>query len=82
MRKGNRPIDVMLFLGSYFGCGAASLVARRATYVVDGWFFGHFFGRWKGQCAHMLIPVWLTCGSESSENFNLVIFGHIGSHEW
>ena len=30
----------------------ASLVARRATYVVDGRFFGHFFWKVEGSSAH------------------------------
>ena len=29
-----------------------SLVARRATYVVDGRFFGHFFWKVEGSSAH------------------------------
>ena len=41
-----------------------SLVARRATYVVDGWFFGHFFWKLEGtvhigvnsHVAHMWLP--------------------------
>ena len=24
-----------------------------------------FFGRWRGQCAHTLIPMWLMCGSRT-----------------
>ena len=27
-------------------------------WLTDG-FFITFFGRWRGQCAHTLIPVWL-----------------------
>ena len=27
-------------------------MARRATYVVDGWFFGHFFWKVEGSSAH------------------------------
>ena len=43
-----------------------SLVARRATYVVDGRFFGHFFWKVEGSSAHTREPravhVWqLTC---------------------
>ena len=35
----------------------SSLVACRATYVVDRRFFGHFLGRWRGQCANTLIHI-------------------------
>ena len=33
-------------------------------WLTDG-FLLTFFGRWRGQCAHTLIPVWLTCGSRT-----------------
>ena len=33
-------------------------------WLTDG-FSVTFFGRWRGQCAHTLIPVWLTCGSRT-----------------
>ena len=39
------------------------LVARRATYVVDGRFFGHFFGRWRGAVRIHVSHVQLTCGN-------------------
>ena len=25
--------------------------------MVGGWFFGHFFGRWRGQCAYTIIHI-------------------------
>ena len=33
-------------------------------WLTDG-FSVTFFGRWRGQCPHTLIPVWLTCGSRT-----------------
>ena len=33
-------------------------------WLTDG-FSVTFFGRWRGQCAYTLIPVWLTCGSRT-----------------
>ena len=33
-------------------------------WLTDG-FLSTFFGRWRGQCAHTLIPVWLTCVSRT-----------------
>ena len=35
--------------GRFFG---HFLVARRATFVVDGWFFGHIFWKVEGSSAH------------------------------
>ena len=39
---------------------SASSVARRATYVVDGWFFGHFFWKVEGtvriHVSHVQLP--------------------------
>ena len=37
---------------SEFCSKSTSLVARRATYVVDGRFFGHFFWKVEGSSAH------------------------------
>ena len=42
-----------------------SLVARRATYVVDGWFFGHFFWKVEGSSAH-------TCESRAAHVWQLM----------
>ena len=51
------------------------LVARRATYVVDGRFFSHFFfGRWRGAARIHVSHVQLTCVACSShvENYYMV----------
>ena len=46
--------------------------------MVDGRLFGHFFGRWRGQCAHTLIPVWLTCDTHAGRMGGIPNFRKLG----